>query len=223
MRVLIVVPAYNEEKNLPILIPKIIAEGWDYVVINDGSTDGTAELLERLEYNHLNLTVNAGLAAVTKMGFMYAHDHGYDAALVVDGDGQHPPVYIRKLVDKIEEGYDYVVGSRFLEEKKPVTMRMIGSRMICAAIRMKTGVRVTDPTSGMRALGSNVLKDFAENMNFIAEPDALTYVLHKKYRFAETQVNMEDRTEGLSYFSGNPLKSAKYMFTILVSILFLQW
>ena len=191
MKVLIIVPAYNEEKNIPVLIPKIRACGWDYIVINDSSTDGTPELLDRMGYNHLDLTVNAGLAAVTKIGFRYAYENGYDAAMVVDGDGQHPPVYIQQLVSKIEEGYDYVVGSRFVNKKKPVTMRMIGSRLICGAIRMKTGVRVTDPTSGMRALGRRTLKDFAENMNFIAEPDALTYVIRKGYSYGETQVNME--------------------------------
>lgn len=222
MKVLIIVPAYNEEKNLPVLIPKIVAEGWDYIVINDGSTDNSAEMLAEKGFNHLNLTVNAGLAAVTKMGFMYAHDHGYDAALVVDGDGQHPPVYIKKLVKKIEEGYDYVVGSRFIDQKKPVSMRMIGSRLICGAIKIKTGITVMDPTSGMRALGKRTLEDFSENMNFIAEPDALTYVLRRGYRFSEIQVNMMERTEGVSYFR-SPLKSARYMFTILMSILFLQW
>lgn len=222
MKVLIIVPAYNEEKNIPVLIPKITECGWDYIVINDCSTDGTAELLDRLGYSHLDLTVNAGLAAVTKIGFMYACENGYDAAMVVDGDGQHPPKYISKLISQIEEGYDYVVGSRFIEEKKPMTPRMIGSRLICAAIRLKTGVSVTDPTSGMRALGKNVLKDFAENMNFIAEPDALTYVLKRGYRYGETQVNMEERTEGESYFT-NPLKSARFMFSVLMSILFIQW
>ena len=223
MKVLIVVPAYNEEKNIPVLIPKIVANGWDYIVINDASTDGTAELLDREHFNHLDLTVNAGLAAVTKIGFMYAKDHGYDAAMVVDGDGQHPPVYIHQLIEKIEQGYDYVVGSRFVDDKKPFSMRMIGSRLLCAAIRLKTGVSVTDPTSGMRALGKNVLKDFSENMNFIAEPDALTYVLRHGYKYVETQVNMEERTEGESYFHGNPLKSAKFMYQVLMSILFIQW
>ncbi len=222
MKVLIIVPAYNEEKNIPVLIPKIIAHGWDYIVINDGSTDGTAAMLDETGFNHLDLTVNAGLAAVTKIGFMYACDHGYDAAMVVDGDGQHPPVYISQLIGKIEEGYDYVIGSRFVEEKKPYTMRMIGSRLLCAAIRLKTGRKVSDPTSGMRALGKNVLKDFAENMNFIAEPDALTYVIRRGYRYAETQVSMQERTEGVSYFR-NPLKSARFMFSVLMSILFIQW
>lgn len=223
MKVLIIVPAYNEEKNLPVLIPKITAEGWDYIVINDGSTDNSAQMLAEKGFSHLDLTVNAGLAAVTKMGFMYAHDHGYDAALVVDGDGQHPPVYIRNLVEKIEEGYDYVVGSRFIDQKKPLTMRMLGSRLICWAIKLKTGITVTDPTSGMRALGKKTLEDFARNMNFIAEPDALTYVLHRGYKYAETQVNMQERTEGASYFFRSPLKTARYMYTILMSILFLQW
>ncbi|MCR5449639.1 MAG: glycosyltransferase family 2 protein [Solobacterium sp.] len=222
MKVLIIVPAYNEEKNLPVLIPKITAEGWDYIVINDGSTDNSAEMLREKGFNHMDLAVNAGLAAVTKMGFMYAHDHGYDAALVVDGDGQHPPVYIKDLVKKIEEGYDYVVGSRFIDRKKPMSMRMIGSRLICWAIRLKTGKTVKDPTSGMRALGRKTLQDFAENMNFIAEPDALVYVLRRGYSFSEIQVDMEERTEGVSYFH-SPLKSARYMYTILMSILFLQW
>lgn len=222
MRVLIIVPAYNEEKNIPVLIPKIIQCGWDYIVINDSSTDGTPQLLDRLGYNHIDLTVNAGLAAVTKIGFMYARDHGYDAAMVVDGDGQHPPKYIRQLVDKVSEGYDYVVGSRFLEQKKPFSMRMIGSRLICVAIKIKTGKTVTDPTSGMRALGKKALEDFADNMNFIAEPDALAYILRRGYRFAETQVNMEERNEGISYFH-SPVKSAKFMFSVLMSILLIQW
>ena len=223
MKVLIIVPAYNEEKNIPVLIPKIESYGWVYIVINAGSTDGTAKMLDENRFNHLDLTVNAGLAAVTKMGFMYAYDHGYDAAMVVDGDGQHPPVYIQQLVNKIKEGNDYVVGSRFLNKKKPITMRMIGSRLICTAIKLKTGRTVTDPTSGMRAMGKNVLKDFAENMNFIAEPDALTYVIRRGYKYAETQVNMKERTEGESYFHQNPLKSAKFMFSVLMSILFIQW
>ena len=101
-------------------------------------------------------------------------------------------------------------------------MRMIGSRLLCGAIKLKTGITVNDPTSGMRALGKKTLQDFAENMNFIAEPDALTYVLKKGYRFSETQVTMEERTEGVSYFQ-NPLKSIRFMYSVLMSILFIQW
>ncbi len=222
MKVLIIVPAYNEAENLPLLIPKIHACGWESLIINDCSTDNTGEILDRLHYNHLDMPNNVGLAGVTQIGFIYAYEHGYDAACVVDGDGQHPPKYIRLLLDQIEQGYDYVVGSRFVTKKKPRTMRMIGSRLLCVAIHQKTGVKVTDPTSGMRALGKNVLADFADNMNFIAEPDALCHVIRKGYKFREVQVDMEERTAGTSYFH-NPLRPIQFMFDVLMSIWFLQW
>ncbi len=221
VKVLVIVPAHNEELALPELIPNIHSYGWESLVINDCSTDGTAELLDQHGFNHLDLVNNVGLAGVTQIGFMYAYEHGYDVAIVTDGDGQHPPKYISTLIKSIEEGYDYVVGSRFINEKKPITMRMIGSRLLCLAIKLKTGKTVTDPTSGMRALGSKVLKDFAENMNFIAEPDALTYIIKKGYKYKEVQVEMEERTVGVSYFH-NPLKSIHFMFNVLMSILFLR-
>ncbi len=221
MRVLIIIPAHNEEKALPILIPKIISYGWEYLVINDCSADNTGKLLDQNRWTHVDLPVNAGLAAVTQMGFKYAAQHGYDAAVVVDGDGQHPPVFIQKLVNELEQGADYVIGSRFIEKKKPATMRMIGSRMICQAIRLKTGFYPTDPTSGMRALNSRIINEFAEDMNYIAEPDALVHIIRSGYRVKEVQVDMEERTEGVSYFV-NPFKAVKYMFNILISILVLQ-
>ncbi len=221
MKVLIVVPAYNEQDSLPILIPKIQEFGWDSLVINDCSKDGTAEVLDTYGFNHLDLPNNVGLAGVTQIGFMYAFEHGYDCVVVTDGDGQHPPKYIERLLKEIEAGNDYVIGSRFKEEKKPLTMRMIGSRLLCFAIRMKTNVKVSDPTSGMRALGKNVIKDFAKNMNFIAEPDALVYVIRKGYKLEEVQVQMEDRTQGVSYFH-NPFKSIRFMFNVLISILCIQ-
>lgn len=222
MKVLIIVPAHNEEKSLPTLIPNILKYGWDCLVINDASTDSTAEILDRMQVQHIDLPNNVGLAGVTQMGFLYAYEHHYDVAIVTDGDGQHPPKYIQTLLNEIEAGYDYVVGSRFVSEKKPMSMRMIGSRLICAMIRLKTGQKVYDPTSGMRALGKKVIADFAENMNFIAEPDALAYILHKGYQFKEVQVTMEERKEGESYFHSNPFRSGLYMYQVLMSILFIE-
>lgn len=221
MKVLIVVPAHNEEKTLPVLIPEIHSYGWESLVINDCSTDGTAQVLDEYGFNHIDLTNNIGLAGVTQIGFMYAYEHDYDCVIVSDGDGQHPPKYIASLLSEIRNGNDYVLGSRFLRDPKPYTSRMIGSRLLCSAIKMKTGVKVTDPTSGMRALGKNVIKDFAKNMNFIAEPDALVYVIRKGYKFKEVQVRMEERTEGISYFH-NPFKSIRFMFDVLISIICLQ-
>ena len=221
MKVLVIVPAFNEEESLPFLMPKLRDTGWDCLVVNDCSTDSTAELLDSHHFNHIDLSNNIGIAGVTQMGFKYAAENHYDAAIVIDGDGQHPLSYAKILIDKVEEGYDYVVGSRFLEKKKPWTMRMIGSRLICLAIRIKTGKRVTDPTSGMRALGRKTIREFADHMNFVAEPDAFAHVIHRKYRYVEVGVQMEEREAGTSYFH-NPLKSIQFMFDVLISILIFQ-
>lgn len=221
MKTLIIIPAFNEALNIENLIKKIQLLPYDYLIINDCSTDNTSKILDERQLNHLDLPINMGLAGVTQMGFRYAVEHGYDSSIIIDGDGQHPPVYIEKLIDELHKGYDYVVGSRYLSEKKPWTSRMIGSRFICLAIQLTTGRKVTDPTSGMRALGKNVLESFAENMNFIAEPDALAYLLRNDYQVGEIQVSMDEREAGESYFS-NPLLSIKFMTNVLLSILMIQ-
>ncbi|MCF0114441.1 MAG: glycosyltransferase family 2 protein [Erysipelotrichaceae bacterium] len=222
LRTLIIIPAYNEEKNIPGLMEKIKELPYDYLLINDCSTDNSPVLMDELQLNHLDLPVNMGLARVTQIGFMYARDNDYDRAIVVDGDGQHPPVYIHTILDALNEGYDYVVGSRFVTEKKPWTLRMLGSRIICLFIKLKTGKSVTDPTSGMRAVGRKGIEAFADHMNYVAEPDALCHLLNRGYKVKEIQVNMEERTEGVSYFSFNPFNSIKFMLNVLISILFIQ-
>ena len=221
MKSLIIIPAYNEAKNVPSLVAEIKKYNYDYIVINDCSTDDSAIVYKENKINFLDLPLNIGLASVTQAGFRYALDNDYDCAIVIDGDGQHPPKYISKVLNKIEEGYDYAVGSRFIDKSKNWSLRMIGSRIICAATFLKTGKKITDPTSGMRALNKRVLKEFAEDMNFVAEPDALVYLIKKKYKCCETQVEMQERNEGLSYFNKNPFRSAKFVFSVLVSILFI--
>lgn len=221
MKTLVIIPCYNESANIKSLIDDINSFGYDYLVINDCSTDNTEEILVDNNINHLSLPINLGLAGVTRVGFIYGKEYNYDCVINVDGDGQHPPKYIHSLIKEIENGADYVVGSRFIEEKKPLSFRMVGSRIICALIKAKTGVTVTDPTSGMRALGKRAISEFAESMNFYAEPDALCYLLHKKFNVKEIQVKMKDRQDGVSYFV-NPLKSIYYMLSVILSILFIQ-
>lgn len=221
MNFIIIIPAYNESRNVPKLVDEINDLGYEYIVINDCSTDDSKEVYDKLHINHLDLPLNLGLASVTQAGFRYALDHGYDCAIVIDGDGQHPPRYIGKIIEKISAGYDYVVGSRYLEKKKPWNLRMLGSRIFSLAIKFKTGKTVTDSTSGMRACGKEVLKEFDKNMNFIAEPDALVYLMKKKYQTCEVQVDMEDRQEGESYFS-NIFKAAKFVFNVVISIIFIM-
>lgn len=221
MKALIIIPAYNEEDNIESLVKDVCSYNYDYLVINDHSTDTTEDILSRNNFNHLNLPINLGIAGVTRVGFKYAYDHGYDCCMCIDGDGQHKPSYVEPILKKIEEGNDYVVGSRFYTEKKPFNIRMFGSRLICLFIRIKTRKKVTDPTSGMRALGRKVIEEFNNSMNFYAEPDALCYLIKNKYKVDEVQVEMNERKGGVSYFH-NPLKSIYYMLSVLLSIIFIQ-
>jgi glycosyltransferase involved in cell wall biosynthesis len=221
MKLLVIIPAYNEEKNLVKLINQIIHFNYDYLIINDHSTDNTEALLEIKGYKHLDLPVNMGISGVTEIGFKYAQDHGYDAACVIDGDGQHMPTYISELKEEYENGYDYIIGSRYLSKKKPWTPRMIGSRFISFAIKLTTGFTCTDPTSGMRMISKPIIEDFAKGMNFVAEPDMLSYILRKGYKVKEVQVEMLEREEGVSHFA-SPMNSLKYMFKVMMSLLFIQ-
>lgn len=222
MKTLIIVPAYNEEQNIPSLVEILKQFSYDYIIINDCSTDKTEQLLDEERLNHLDLPNNIGLAGVTQIGFRYAVENGYDGVVVIDGDGQHPPKYIESLLDKLYEGYDYVIGSRYVTNKKPWSLRMIGSRLICAAIAFKTRHKVTDPTSGMRAIGKRVLEDFVQNMNYVAEPDALCHVILKGCKVCEVQVKMHERSSGTSYFV-NPFRSILFMYNVMISILLFQW
>ncbi len=221
MKTLVVIPAYNEQDNIVRLMEDVESYGYDYLVINDCSRDSTKDLLIDNDIVHLDLPINLGIAGVTRVGFKYAKDRGYDCVICIDGDGQHLPEYMKDLIDEIEKGNDYVIGSRFVSEKKPVTLRMLGSRLLCLLIRLKTGKKVTDPTSGMRALGRRVIEDFAESMNFCAEPDALCHLLHRNFKIKEVQVAMKEREAGVSYFH-NPLKSIYFMLAVSLSIIFIQ-
>ena len=221
MKTLVVIPCFNEQDSIANLVKEVVKYGYDYLVINDSSKDNTQKILDEQAFSHLDLPINLGIAGVTRVGFKYACDHGYDCVICIDGDGQHPPKYMKELIDEVENGYDYVLGSRFIDEKKPFTMRMLGSRLLCLLIRIKTGKKVTDPTSGMRALGRKVIELFDQSMNFYAEPDALCYLLHHDYSVKEVPVEMKERDSGVSYFS-NPLKSVYFMLAEILSIVFIQ-
>ena len=219
---LIVIPAYNEEENIERVVDNLIRNypEFDYVVVNDGSKDRTAQICREKGYNLLDLPVNLGLAGGFQAGLKYAWRNGYDYAIQFDGDGQHRPEFIQAMKEKMAEGYDIVIGSRFVSEKKPKTMRMLGSNLISGAIRLTTGVKVKDPTSGMRMFSRKMIEEFALSLNYGPEPDTVSYLLRQGARVAEVQVKMDERIAGVSYL--NPVNAAKYMSKMLFSILIIQ-
>ena len=217
-----IIPAYNEEDNIVNVVNTIKEKypEYDYVVINDGSKDHTSRRCHRNGFEIIDLPTNIGLAGAFQAGLKYAYDRGYDCALQFDADGQHKPEYIASMLDKLSEGYDIVIGSRFVNKRKEKTLRMLGARILTVAIKLTTGKRISDPTSGMRMFNRNMIKEFAVNVNYGPEPDTISYLLKNGASIAEVQVEMDERTSGDSYL--NMSKSAMYMFRMLVSILFIQ-
>jgi len=219
---LIMIPAYNEEENIELVVERLRRNfpQYDYVVINDGSKDRTAEICRKNGYNLVDLPVNLGLAGSFQAGIRYAYRMGYPYAIQIDGDGQHRPEYIERMLAKMKEGYDIVIGSRFVNSKKPMSMRMLGSNLIEMAIRLTTGAVVKDPTSGMRLYDRKMIEEFAKGLNYGPEPDTVSYLVKQGAKVAEVPVIMDERISGTSYLT--PIRAAKYMTQMMVSILLIQ-
>lgn len=223
MKLLVVIPAYNEEESLEVVIENFKKQcNWcDFIIINDGSSDHTADLCRKKGYPFLNLPVNLGLSGAFTAGMKYAYKYGYDAVLQFDADGQHLPRYILPLYNELLNGdADVVIGSRFVSKKKPKSFRMLGSNMISLAIRITTGTKIKDPTSGMRIWRKNLIQEFAREINMSPEPDTLSYLIKRGAIVKEIEVEMQERIAGVSYL--NAFKSIVYMLRMLISILLVQ-
>lgn len=225
MKLLILIPAYNEAENIERVVNNLIENypQYDYVVINDGSTDDTRKVCARKRYNFMDLPVNVGLSGAIKSGMRYANYYGYDYVLQLDGDGQHDPMYIENMIKKmIETKCDIVIGSRFKTRKKPFTSRMLGSQILTASIWLTTGgKRIGDVTSGMRLFNKKMIKRFGYDMHYSPEPDTLAYLLNCGVKIEEVQVEMHERIAGVSYL--NFKSSIWYMMKMLFSIFIFQW
>ena len=157
---LIAIPAYNEEECIEGTVKELrsVAPEFDFIIVNDGSHDLTAEICDLLGCRVITMPINCGLTVGFQTAARYAVDHGYDYMIQFDADGQHRPEYLAALVEKAENtGSDIVIGSRFLTVRKDKSMRMVGSRMITVLIKMLTGHRISDPTSGFRLFNRSVL------------------------------------------------------------------
>ena len=219
---LIIIPAYNEEGSIENVVNNIITNypQYDYVIINDGSKDNTSIICHQNNFNIVDLPVNLGLAGAFQTGLRYAYENGYKKAVQFDADGQHLAEYIQVSEEKANEGFELVISSRFVTEKRDSSLRMLGNTLISAAIKLTTGKTINDPTSGMRLFTEALIKEFALNVNYGPEPDTVSYLLNNGVEVAEVQVLMQERQAGESYLTLS--RSIKYMIHMFVSILIIQ-
>ena len=221
---LIAIPAYNEEECIEGTVRELrsVAPEFDFIIINDGSRDRTGEICKSLDCKIIEMPINCGLTVGFQTAARYAVDHGYDYMIQFDADGQHRPEYIAALVEKaVKTGSNIVVGSRFLTVRKDKSMRMVGSRMITVLIKMLTGHRISDPTSGFRLFSRPILERYYYDNTLNPEPESLALFLKQGYSVSEVQVSMRERQGGESYL--NPVKSIQYMLRVFVTLLIVQW
>lgn len=220
-RVLVIIPAYNESEAILDTVNDVIATGFDYVVVNDGSTDATLDICRSNHVNVLNLPQNLGIGGAVQAGHKYAKKFGYEIDIQVDGDGQHDPSYIAALVDQVDAGSDLVVGSRFLEKTEgfqSTAMRRLGIAWLSGVIRALTHRTVTDPTSGFRACGPRAINLFCEDYpTDYPEPDSIVTALSRGLVVSEVPVCMRERQGGMSSISG--FSSVYYMIKVTLAIL----
>ena len=223
MKKLVIIPAFNEEGNLEKTIDDIRenAPDFDYVIINDCSTDNTLEMCRKHGFSYLNLPVNLGIGGAVQTGYRYAYYHGYDIAVQFDGDGQHSAAYLTDMADTLEKtNSDMVIGSRFIEKEgfQSSFTRRLGIRYFTFLIKILTGQKITDPTSGYRMCNRKIIELFAGNYpKDYPEPETTTWILRKKLKVLEIPVIMRAREEGVSSISLK--KSFYYMFKVTMAII----
>ncbi len=225
LRVLIIIPAYNEAESLPFVIRELDAHvpQYDFLVVNDASVDNTLETARNLPCKVLNLPVNIGVGGAVQAGFKYAQHHQYDAAVQFDGDGQHLAEEIASILSPIEFGEsEVVIGSRFLDKTSQTytssPTRLIGIRILSFANKLLTDVSISDCTSGFRAYNRRAFSFLAEHYpTEYPEPEAGVLLAKNLFRLKEIPTHMRKRYGGTS--SINYRNSSVYMFKVLLGML----
>ncbi len=223
MKKLVIIPAYNEGGSILRAVEdiKTHAPGFDYIVINDCSTDDTLEVCRKHGLNYVNLSVNLGIGGAVQTGYLYGCQYGYDLAVQFDGDGQHDGAYLERMAEELlRTGSDMVIGSRFIEKEgfQSSGLRRVGIRYFSALIRLLTGKQVTDPTSGMRMVNRDVMELYARSYpKDYPEPESVTAILRMGKKVTEIPVVMKKREEGTSSIGG--VKSVYYMIKVTLAVL----
>ena len=228
-RVLLIVPSYNEEDNVLSNYKKIIDynkkhnTNYDAIIINDGSKDRTEEICVKNNIPHISLVHNLGIGGAVQTGYKYAYENDYDIAVQFDGDGQHDVRYVKDIIKPIKENKaDMVIGSRFIDKSssnfKSSKARRIGITLISFFIKLITGKKIYDTTSGFRAANKKVIERFVNNYPVeYPEPVSTTEVLRLGYKVEEVPVSMNERENGVS--SIKAWKNIYYMVNVILSII----
>ena len=227
-KVLFVIPAYNEEASILKTYNQIKnynkknKTNYDVIVINDGSTDSTEEVLLENEINHIKLINNLGIGGAVQTGYKYALENDYDYAIQFDGDGQHNVDYAETVLEPLRnKTADMVIGSRFVKDIdtfKSSAVRRLGIKIISFFIKLVTGKKIYDTTSGMRAINKDLIRLFASDYPVeYPEPVSTTLILKRGYKVDEVSVEMNEREAGVS--SIRAWKNAYYMINVVLSIL----
>lgn len=223
MKKIVIIPAYNEISNIRTTVQDILdhAPGFDYVIINDCSQDGTMRFCTEQGMNIINLPVNLGIGGAVQTGYLYAWRNGYDVAVQFDGDGQHDASYLGEMADFLQvQQADMVIGSRYIRREgfQSSGIRQFGIRYFSALIKLLTGKRVTDPTSGMRMVNRDVMKIYSEDYPVdYPEPESVVAILRMGKKVSEIPVIMRERQGGVSSIS--PRKAVYYMIKVTLAIL----
>lgn len=226
LKKLIIIPAFNEASNIEKTVAAIKkdAPDFDYIIINDCSTDDTLEVCHKNHFNVVSLPINLGIGGAVQTGYRYAKEHGYDLAVQVDGDGQHNPSFLSKMSDElVDNNVNMVIGSRFLEKEgfQSSFMRRVGIRYFTGLIRLLTGEKITDATSGLRMIDRTIIDLFVRDYpDDYPEPETVVLLLNKGYLVKEIPVVMNERQGGVSSISA--MKSVYYMVKVTLAILFVK-
>ena len=226
LKVLVIVPAYNEAEGIGQVISQIRQDipFVDVLVINDGSSDDTSRIARAAGASVIDLTCNLGIGGAVQTGYRYAAEHHYDYAVQIDGDGQHNPSDLNRLLDAmLETGADMVIGSRFIKKEgfQSTFARKMGIGLLSSLLTWLTGQNVTDPTSGYRFCGKRAISLFArEYPTDYPEVEALMLLYNRELSFTEVPVIMKERQGGVSSISA--MKSVYYMSKVILSVLLMK-
>lgn len=222
MKCLIIIPAYNEAENIEKVVDNLTSNfpQFDYIIINDGSNDNTKEICREKQYHVLNLPINMGIGGAVQTGYRYARDNEYEAAVQIDGDGQHDVAYLEGMLEVLEKGQaDAVIGSRFVDKEgfQSSRLRRVGIRFLSNLGKLLTGVKVKDITSGYRVVNRRFIEIFAEDYPAdYPEPEALVIVAVHGGKIVEYPVIMRERENGESSITLK--KSIYYMCKVTLAM-----